>query len=206
MTAAFESMALTRAAGNSALTGHGRDQAEDQGFPQCASDLGLTPLDAKAIDDSLQELPCNGPANARTAGSTSPASRRHETGADEGTATQEVKKGRTIELNWKRCSSRRFCARGRAPFPVARRSRHVERFQALFRTRGSAHGFLPVRGDFVGLGAAAHVRSAAHPTPAEHQPPTQTAAVSPALRPLASWESGVKRPLDAARIEIGRLS
>ena len=49
---AFPGMALTRADGSTALTGTVRDQAELQGLLQRTSDLGLTLLEAKAIDDS----------------------------------------------------------------------------------------------------------------------------------------------------------
>ena len=48
---AFPGMTLTRAAGNTALTGTVRDQAELQGLLRRASDLGLTLLEARAIDD-----------------------------------------------------------------------------------------------------------------------------------------------------------
>ena len=47
---AFDGMTLTRAAGNTALTGNVRDQAELQGLLRRVSDLGLTLLEAKAID------------------------------------------------------------------------------------------------------------------------------------------------------------
>lgn len=49
---AFPGMALTRADGSTALTGTVRDQAELHGLLQRTSDLGLTLLEAKAIDDS----------------------------------------------------------------------------------------------------------------------------------------------------------
>jgi hypothetical protein len=49
---AFPGMALTRAAGSTALTGQVRDQAELQGLLQRTSDLGLTLLEARAIDDN----------------------------------------------------------------------------------------------------------------------------------------------------------
>ena len=45
-------MTLTRAEGNTALTGTVRDQAELQGLLRRVSDLGLTLLEAKAIDDA----------------------------------------------------------------------------------------------------------------------------------------------------------
>jgi hypothetical protein len=48
---AFPGMALTRAEGSTALTGTVRDQAELQGLLRRTSDLGLTLLEAKAIDD-----------------------------------------------------------------------------------------------------------------------------------------------------------
>lgn len=46
----FPGMALTRGDGNTALTGALRDQAQLQGLLQRVSDLGLTLLEAKAID------------------------------------------------------------------------------------------------------------------------------------------------------------
>jgi hypothetical protein len=46
----FPGMAFTRADGSTVLTGTVRDQAELQGLLQRTSDLGLTLLDAKAID------------------------------------------------------------------------------------------------------------------------------------------------------------
>jgi hypothetical protein len=48
---AFPGMALTRAEGSIALTGTVRDQAELQGLLQRTSDLGLTLLEARVIDD-----------------------------------------------------------------------------------------------------------------------------------------------------------
>ncbi len=54
MTVAFEGMTLTRAEGNTALTGKVRDQAELHGLFQRVSDLGLTLLEAKAIDDQMK--------------------------------------------------------------------------------------------------------------------------------------------------------
>ena len=47
---AFDRMTLTRAEGNTSLTGTVRDQAELQGLLRRVSDLGLTLLEAKAID------------------------------------------------------------------------------------------------------------------------------------------------------------
>jgi hypothetical protein len=49
---AFPGMALTRAEGRTALTGTARDQAELQGLLRRVSDLGLTLLEARAIDDN----------------------------------------------------------------------------------------------------------------------------------------------------------
>ena len=51
---AFDGMTLTRAEGNTALTGNVRDQAELQGLLRRVSDLGLTLLEAKAIDDRAE--------------------------------------------------------------------------------------------------------------------------------------------------------
>jgi hypothetical protein len=48
---AFDGMTLTRVEGRTALTGNVRDQAELQGLLQRVSDLGLTLLEAKAIDN-----------------------------------------------------------------------------------------------------------------------------------------------------------
>ena len=48
---AFPGMELTRSDGNTALTGDVRDQAELQGLLQRVSSLGLTLLEAKAVDD-----------------------------------------------------------------------------------------------------------------------------------------------------------
>jgi hypothetical protein len=52
LAVAFEGMTLTRAEGNTALTGQVRDQAELQALLQRVSDLGLTLLAATAIDDT----------------------------------------------------------------------------------------------------------------------------------------------------------
>jgi hypothetical protein len=51
---AFDGMTLTRAEGNTALTGHVRDQAEFQGLLRRIADFGLTLLEAKAIDDRAE--------------------------------------------------------------------------------------------------------------------------------------------------------
>jgi hypothetical protein len=49
---AFEGMVLTRENGKTVLLGHVRDQAELQGHLRRVSDLGLTLLDARAIDEN----------------------------------------------------------------------------------------------------------------------------------------------------------
>jgi hypothetical protein len=51
---AFRNMTLTRAGGNTTLTGTVRDQAELQGLLRRVSDLGLTLLEAKAINDRVE--------------------------------------------------------------------------------------------------------------------------------------------------------
>jgi hypothetical protein len=48
---AFEGMTLTRTEGKTVLVGHVRDQAQLQGLLQRVSDLGLTLLDATAVDE-----------------------------------------------------------------------------------------------------------------------------------------------------------
>ncbi len=50
---AFPGMVLARVEGSTVLTGTVRDQAELQGLLQRTSNLGLTLLEAKAIDDRL---------------------------------------------------------------------------------------------------------------------------------------------------------
>jgi hypothetical protein len=54
LAVAFDGMTLTRAEGNTALTGHVRDQAEFQGLLRRIADFGLTLLEAKAIDDRAE--------------------------------------------------------------------------------------------------------------------------------------------------------
>lgn len=66
MTVAFEGMTLKRSEGNTALTGHVRDQAELQGLLRRVSDLGLTLLEATAIDNPT------GPRIGRPADSAGP--------------------------------------------------------------------------------------------------------------------------------------
>jgi hypothetical protein len=60
---AFPGMALTRSGGNTELTGDVRDQAELQGHLQRVSSLGLTLLEAKAVDDRPSRRPELNPAN-----------------------------------------------------------------------------------------------------------------------------------------------
>ena len=51
LESAFHSMTLTRVEGNTVLTRNVRDQAALQGLLRRLSDLGLTLLEARAIDD-----------------------------------------------------------------------------------------------------------------------------------------------------------
>jgi hypothetical protein len=51
---AFPGMTLTRSHGNTALTGDVRDQSKLQGLLQRVSGLGLTLLEAKAVDAGRQ--------------------------------------------------------------------------------------------------------------------------------------------------------
>jgi hypothetical protein len=60
----FHAMTLTRAHGNTELTGHVRDQAELHGLLQRVSDLGLTLLEVRAINDRPERRPGGGSANA----------------------------------------------------------------------------------------------------------------------------------------------
>jgi hypothetical protein len=59
----FHGMALTRAQGNTELTGSVRDQAELQGLLQRVSALGLTLLEVRAIDERRERLTEGGPAD-----------------------------------------------------------------------------------------------------------------------------------------------
>jgi hypothetical protein len=61
---AFPGMTLTRSAGNTALTADIRDQAELQGLLQRVCGLGLTLLEARALDDLSGRRPKAGPARA----------------------------------------------------------------------------------------------------------------------------------------------
>ncbi len=79
---AFHGMALTRAGGNTLLTGPVRDQAELQGLLRRVSDFGLTLLEAKAIDERPDEL--RGHGTAHPAGSRPSASWSDKRGADDG--------------------------------------------------------------------------------------------------------------------------
>jgi hypothetical protein len=54
---AFPGMTLIRSHGNTALTGDIRDQSEFQGLLQRVSGLGLTLLEAKAVDDLAGRRP-----------------------------------------------------------------------------------------------------------------------------------------------------
>jgi len=81
---AFHGMTLTRGKGNTALTGTVRDQAELQGLFRRVSDLGLTLLEAKAIDGRPEELSGDGPANADPTGSRPSAARSYKKGAGNG--------------------------------------------------------------------------------------------------------------------------
>jgi hypothetical protein len=60
---AFPGMTLTRSGGNTALAGDVRDQAELQGLLRRVSDLGLTLLEAKAVDDLPGRRPDVDPAD-----------------------------------------------------------------------------------------------------------------------------------------------
>ena len=81
---AFHGMTLTRAEGNTALTGNVRDQAELQGLLRRVSDLGLTLLEARAIGHRPDQLSRDGPANADPTESSSTAPRSDKKGADNG--------------------------------------------------------------------------------------------------------------------------
>jgi hypothetical protein len=59
---AFPGMTLTRTNGNTTLTGDIRDQPEFQGLLQRVSGLGLTLLEAKAVDDFPGRRPDVDPA------------------------------------------------------------------------------------------------------------------------------------------------
>jgi len=56
MQPTFDGMILTRAGGNTTLTGPVRDQAELQGLLQRVSNLGLTLLEAVALDEAGKQL------------------------------------------------------------------------------------------------------------------------------------------------------
>jgi hypothetical protein len=57
MSVAFEGMTLTRVDGNTTLTGCVRDQAELQGLLQQVSGLGLTLLEASAVQAGTEVSP-----------------------------------------------------------------------------------------------------------------------------------------------------
>jgi hypothetical protein len=62
---AFPGMELARSGGNTELTGDVRDQAELQGLLQRVSSLGLTLLEAKAVDDLPSRRAAPDRANAK---------------------------------------------------------------------------------------------------------------------------------------------
>ncbi len=62
----FGGMTLTRAEGTTALTGNVRDQAELHGLLQRVSDLGLTLLEARAVDVGPERRPANGSSGERS--------------------------------------------------------------------------------------------------------------------------------------------
>src|SRR5688500_1186967 len=70
LAVALHGMTLTRTAGNTALTGHVRDQSESNGLLQRVSDFGLTLLELRTIDDSSEQRlgPARAAANRSTAG------------------------------------------------------------------------------------------------------------------------------------------
>jgi hypothetical protein len=61
LESAFEGMSFTHVEGTTTMTGDLRDQAELQGVLQRVSALGLTLLEARAIDDRLERDPGEGP-------------------------------------------------------------------------------------------------------------------------------------------------
>ena len=80
----FRGMTLTRADGNTGLTGTVRGQAELQGHLRRVSDLGLTLLEAKAIDTRPGEPPGHQPTNVDSAGNRPSGSRSELKGAEDG--------------------------------------------------------------------------------------------------------------------------
>ena len=64
LQSAFSGVTLTRADGNTTLTGNVRDQAELHGLLQRVSDLGLTLLEARAIDDRAERRTGDGSPKA----------------------------------------------------------------------------------------------------------------------------------------------
>jgi len=81
---AFNGMTLTRTEGNTALTGPVRDQAELQGVLRRVSDLGLSLLEVRAIDDGPEGVSRDGPANADPTGSRTSAAWSDKKGAGNG--------------------------------------------------------------------------------------------------------------------------
>ena len=66
MQPAFDGMTLTRSDGNTTLTGPVRDQAELQGLLQRVSSLGLTLLEAVALDEAGQRTGSRQPVVPRS--------------------------------------------------------------------------------------------------------------------------------------------
>lgn len=60
LESAFDGMTFTHREGTTTLTGDVRDQAELQGMLQRVSALGLTLLEARAIDDRVERDPGQG--------------------------------------------------------------------------------------------------------------------------------------------------
>jgi hypothetical protein len=90
----FHGMTLTRIGGNTALAGNVRDQAELQGLLRRVSGLGLTLLEAGAIEDLPDKLPENRSADADPAENRSSESRSYRKEPTMATATEERKKKR----------------------------------------------------------------------------------------------------------------
>ena len=65
MSSAFPGMALTHDNGTTTLTGEVRDQAELQGALQRVSDLGLTLLETKVVENRPAKEPVLGSAHER---------------------------------------------------------------------------------------------------------------------------------------------
>jgi hypothetical protein len=81
---AFHAVTLTRIGANTALAGDVRDQAEPHGLFRRVSHLGLTLLEARAIEDRPDKLPENRSADADKAENRSRGSGSYKQGADAG--------------------------------------------------------------------------------------------------------------------------